>query len=945
MERIRVSGLSGPVVGRADEVQRLRTLVKVAVSGHGAAALIEGEPGIGKTTLLDSVAAEADRLGARVLRGAATEPEYRVPFSAIGSCLAAPARAGDPAAVRLAALLRGEDRTLAAAGAADREFVVTEAILELLDRWCTGTPVALLIDDLQWADASSLLVLGRMGRAIEQLPLLVVGACRRLPRAGELDGLLRSLDARGAVSLSLGPLPEPTVAGLVANLVGAPPGPRLLALVGTAAGNPMYVTELVDGLSRAGRVAIADGVATVTDAPDGAGLPQSLLGAVGRRLDFLSEPAREALRVAAVLGPGLNLTELATVLGTSAVAVWDAVSEAIPAGLLTESGDELVFRHELIRQALAAELPSGVGGTVQARAARALAAAGAPVERVAKHLLAGGDLDADAVDWLVRNADQVVVRAPGMAVDLLEEALARPGTDGGRAVLLRVHLARALLWAGFGAEAEREGRVALAGTPDDGRAGPLRWLLAHAAFQQGDVSGAIAEAERALVTTQLPAAEAARFHGFIAQCRLLLGQVDRADTAANRALTAAEASGDAYGMAYGLYIKAGVRLMEQRHEEGVDLADRALAALGTHEIQPDLQLAPQVIRGFCLLELDRLADADRAYEAGLRQHERAGRAFLTWHYMGRIRVRFLDGRWDDALAEIQAGLEVIDPLGMAPSLHSHAALIAMHRGDFTTHAHLVTQPETGLAGQYWDFLRLSARALAQENAGDPARALRELMAYWERGVQQLPNPVKLNYICAEIARLAATTGDVASAGRVAVPLAALVARHPAPSIRGVALLCRGVSDRDGALLLAAADAYREAGRPLYEGYAYENAAAVFAAEGRITDGRAALEAALDRYEQLDAGWDAARAESRLRQSGVRRRGARRRPRTGWESLTDTERAIADLVAQGLSNPDIAAELFLARRTVQSHVSRILAKLGLSSRVDLAAARSMATHAE
>src|SRR5256885_9380531 len=129
MERIQVSGLSGPVVGRVDEVQRLRTLVKVGVSGHGAAALIEGEPGIGKTTLLDAAAAEADRLGARVLRGAATEPEYRVPFAAIGSCLAASARAGDPAAVRLAALLRGEDRTLAATGAADREFVVTEAIL------------------------------------------------------------------------------------------------------------------------------------------------------------------------------------------------------------------------------------------------------------------------------------------------------------------------------------------------------------------------------------------------------------------------------------------------------------------------------------------------------------------------------------------------------------------------------------------------------------------------------------------------------------------------------------------------------------------------------------------------------------------------------------------------------------------------------------------------
>src|SRR5256885_12037762 len=118
MERIQVSGLSGPVVGRVDEVQRLRTLVKVAVSGHGAAALIEGEPGIGKTTLLDAAAAEADRLGARVLRGAATEPEYRVPFAAIGSCLAASARAGDPAAVRLGPPLGGGGRTPPAGRAA-----------------------------------------------------------------------------------------------------------------------------------------------------------------------------------------------------------------------------------------------------------------------------------------------------------------------------------------------------------------------------------------------------------------------------------------------------------------------------------------------------------------------------------------------------------------------------------------------------------------------------------------------------------------------------------------------------------------------------------------------------------------------------------------------------------------------------------------------------------
>src|SRR6266545_3904886 len=446
---MRMSGLSAAVFGRVDEVERLRDLVRGAMSGRGAAVLVEGEPGIGKTTLLNALAAESERLGARVLRGAATEPECRLPFAAIGSCLAASVRAGDPQSARVAALLTGEGRTLAAAGAADREFVVAEAILDLVDRWCTEGPVTLLMDDLQWADASSLLVLNRLGRAISQAPLLVAAACRRMPRAEELDGLLRSLDARGAVSLTLGPMDEPAVAALVDRLLGARPGERLLDLVGGAAGNPLYVTELVDALSRAGRIRVAGGVATVLDEPGGDAtgngrpvLPESLVGAIGRRLEFLSDPALEVLRVAAALGPGLNITELSTVLGTPVIALWEAVIEAVRAGLLTESGDELVFRHELIRQALADQLPPEERAVLQTRAGRALAAAGAPAERVAQYLLAGGDLDEGAVDWLAQAAEQLLIRAPDMAVDLLERALPAAGTERPRGdPLPRLHRA------------------------------------------------------------------------------------------------------------------------------------------------------------------------------------------------------------------------------------------------------------------------------------------------------------------------------------------------------------------------------------------------------------------------------------------------------------------------------------------------------------------------
>jgi DNA-binding CsgD family transcriptional regulator len=154
---------------------------------------------------------------------------------------------------------------------------------------------------------------------------------------------------------------------------------------------------------------------------------------------------------------------------------------------------------------------------------------------------------------------------------------------------------------------------------------------------------------------------------------------------------------------------------------------------------------------------------------------------------------------------------------------------------------------------------------------------------------------------------------------------------------GTALLCRGLADRDPDALLAAASEFRDARRPLHEGNAYEEAALLLARRGCPGSARDALDQAQALYGGLDAAWDIARASGRLRHAGVGRGGRRaaKRPTQGWGALTDTEGKIALLVAEGLSNPDIATQLYLSRRTVQTHVSHILAKLGLRSRVELA----------
>ena len=151
-------------------------------------------------------------------------------------------------------------------------------------------------------------------------------------------------------------------------------------------------------------------------------------------------------------------------------------------------------------------------------------------------------------------------------------------------------------------------------------------------------------------------------------------------------------------------------------------------------------------------------------------------------------------------------------------------------------------------------------------------------------------------------------------------------------------------DGDVATLLAVAQEHGAGGPSLAVGQAYEEAAALLGRAGDVVGARAALTDAVRAYLELGAGWDVRRADARLREFGVRRgpRSVRRRPSTGWEALTPTEARVAAMVAQGRSNPDIAAEMLLSRRTVQSHVSSILAKLGFGSRMEIA--RDMARQA-
>jgi DNA-binding NarL/FixJ family response regulator len=230
---------------------------------------------------------------------------------------------------------------------------------------------------------------------------------------------------------------------------------------------------------------------------------------------------------------------------------------------------------------------------------------------------------------------------------------------------------------------------------------------------------------------------------------------------------------------------------------------------------------------------------------------------------------------------------------------------------------------------------IQARALAEERSGWPHRAF-EILAPMTDPERDVDPADRFRWI-AELVRMAIACGEL-DAARAATKLAIQDAeREPLPVRIAAASACRGLLDADPALLMAAAEEFRAGRRNLDRGMALENAAVLLGARGDVAPARAALAAALDEYATLAATWDMTRAEARMRPLGIRRgqRGRRGRPSAGWAALTPTELRVAFFVADGLSNPDIARELYLSRRTVETHVSHILTKLDARSRAEIA----------
>ncbi|MCW3843609.1 AAA family ATPase, partial [Micromonospora yasonensis] len=951
LDGVTVRAASTVLVGRHDELTALRAALGRARAGEATTVLVGGEAGVGKTRLLEEFGAVAGDLGARVLVGQCLElGEAGLPFAPFAAALREVLRRDGPAAfagyeAEFARLLP-ELARVPAGVAAPTGLPVSDTprgylfdlVADLFRRIAEDRPLVLVIEDLHWADRSTRDLIGFLVRAARGAHLLLVCTYRtdELHRGHPLRPFLAELDrARGVDRVELGRLDRDGTAAILADLLGAEPASRAVDDVhGRTQGNPFFIEEL----------AAAGG-------PVGcAALPETLRDLLLARVDRLPEPAQRVLRIAAAGGTRFAHQLLAEVAGLPEYELEDALRAAVAAQLVVADPDgDYEFRHALVREAVHDELLPGEHARLHARYAAAieaqphLVAAGRAPAEIAHHWYAAHDhprallaarvaacaaadryayaeqsrllervlelweLVPDAADRLgmdhLRVLEETLAAATtagdyNRALTLTRAALDEVATDVEplRAARLLVQRGRllALLGKSDGTTEVREAYRLAAGVPDGPeRVRPLADIAAH--LVKIDPEQAASVAAEAMAAAEAVGTDVALLPTWIA----LLCRTDKAPDLGLAELRRAEARARATGNAPVL-VSALVHLSD------------------------------------VLYELGRYAESEEAAEAGVSEARRFGISRSTGAYLlsNRAEALIALGRWDEADAAcVQAAR--IDPPGVS-GLH----WLQLRAGLRLARAHpaadeLVGRALAFLARPYlWPNHRLPLRelrieaALAADDKVEAVRAARAALA--DERLTDLPREGWPLLTAA--ARTAALVGDAELAGEVSTVAAALPARYPAEQANAAqvaAILAGG----DAALPAwrAAVQAWRTAGQPYPLGRALLGLAEAAATTGDRDTVAAAVQEAGEIATRLGATPLGEQVATLARRVGLRSGG-----RPGPGLLTSREQEVLRLVAEGHSNSRIAEQLFISPKTASVHVSRIIAKLDVSNRVEAAA---------
>ena len=925
-----------PLLERERELAAAAECLTRARAGSGSVLIVEGPPGIGKTVLLEAIRAAAADMGMERLSAYADELEREFAYGVVRLLVESALHRAGP--TRREALLEGAARFAASVVAADERPVLpvasdaTPSVLHglywLISNLAEHTPYVLTVDDAHWADAASLRFLHYLARRLGELPVLLVVAVRTGEAAAGVELLTRLRATPGAHVLRLNALSDAATAQLVRTLVSPDAEPEFCVACRTATGgNPFLVRELTHLIRNEAIEPTAAQATRVREL-----VPEVVARTVLVRLLRLPPAAVGMARAVALLGTDADLRHAAA-LAELDERVAATAADVLAAADILAYGRPLAFVHPIVQEAVKADMPPGERSVGHRRAARLLAAAGRPADRIATQLVATEPAgDRWVVDVMRDAARQALARgSPEAASNYLGRALAEPPDVARLPALLRE----------FGTAQARAGdneavgtlRHAMDVTPEPEARTEIAVTLARALGMFGDHARALSVLDRVA--------------GEVAELDPELALRLQAEW-----ITVARLDGATRQRARTRSAQLRSRARPPRPSTSLLLANLALDALEEGEPAPVVaDLAQDALTGGWLLDeesfgfsyaanallwTDRYDLAERAWEAARQAaRTRGSDALLAMTCGWRCQLAYRRGALREAEAEGQIAVRLIaqhewNALRGYP--HSKLSDAVMERGDLAAAAELLV---ADAAAEKIPFF-LDSRGRLHCLHGRFAEGLEDFLrcgqALDTRGGRDSPGiiPWRSNAAIA-YARLDASD-HARTMARLELQLAQACG---APRAIGIALRAVGLGEggeraldslRAAVTVLERSEAKLELARALID------LGAALRRSRQRERAREPLRRALDLAHRCGAHLLSDRAHAELLATGAR---PRRRELTGLDALTASERRVAQLAGQGLSNRQIAQSLFISMKTVAVHLTHTYQKLGVAGRAELA----------
>src|SRR3984885_8465058 len=929
VEAARAAGttMSYPLRGRDGELTALHDLLARLRSGAGASWLIEGAPGLGKSRLIEQAMSAARESG-----------------FAVGHGVAEPGDAAVELAVLMDALSGGHEPLLERAALGDshasreQRYWLLQDIQALLEQSALRQPILICLDDLQWADSGTRAAIRTLPARLASLPVGWVLAYRPVEAGSDLGRAVVELLRTGASRSLLRHLDQGAVAEVMADVLGAAPDDPLLAMAEGIQGNPFFLLELLSGLREDHLVSLDGGHATLVEAR----LPLRVRESMRRRLARMWPAARNAAAVAASMGPRFPVAQLAPVLEVPASALLDPVQELIGSELLADGGQMLSFTHDLNREAVRASQPSSAVHALDRQVASALLAAGAlPVEVATQLASSAVPGDEVAITTLMKASDVLASTDPGQGADLARRALdltteAHPlrGPLVARAAIL-------LSAAGRSEEAKAFADSALRQALPARQEAEVRLSIASLFSISPEVRAE--SCRRALDLPGLPADLRARLLVQLFYSLVVAVRTDQAERLLPEVRQAVEQTGDSAARFILELGQSALQYTRGYFGTALILADAALRSGAELGEDHRLWLARD-FRSRILTVTDRTDEALAAATEGIRaaQQARQGRALHLFEN-NRGRQLLQAGNLADAAAALGGRCRPEDAHLVLSVLDADAVVvlgrIALHTGDQrqTELSSAIAQVMLGSGVPGVERHAAWLLALHAPAAGDPAQARRWLTA---RGEEERLSVFPLFPLDPaddpQLVRIALDAGDRELAESATAGAERRAEISPGvPAFLASAVHARGLLSGNPGLLAEAVTILKPGQRRLALASALEDLAVAEMRAGRGGHTIDALDRSLVSYAASGARWDLARVRRRLRRLGIKRRvPAERRPAVGWAALTEAELAVVRLVADGLTNREVAERLYVSPHTVNGHLRHAFEKLDINSRVAL-----------